>query len=502
MTSARRLLSGSVYSSIGAAVSKGAAILSTVILARFLGPTNLGIYSVYMVTGAAMLGISHFGITHAMHKYVAEEVDRDKKRLQSLLSAGLIVTLIAQPLGFLILFSVANSLAIILYRDEQLGFWIRLAAVQMLLSGIATFLMGIIYGFQEFKRYTWVTLFASLAGLLLTVLLVPLWNLSGAVLASLLVFSITLLMTVQLLRRVMKARGLEWSTESSPQYIARLLRFGFPVALTNFVSAPISLVLQGSLSQIGGLQDVGFIRVGQSIYNIVTFLPVAVSAPAIAAFSRASVHDDRLELSGLVLLNTRIIWMILLPIIVSLSMATEPVLMLLFGSQFQGATPVVAVMTWTALWVSLFGIGLQVNQALAKTWMFFFLAVIQPFVFLLLASRLIQSHHALGYVLAEQFSFIVPLLIQFIFLKSHALVGSTEAISRLFLLTLCSVALVASSYLLISDMFARIVLSLLAFLGIVFWEYAYHLTGVEKTTLFQIVKGKWDGLRLKRSRML
>ncbi len=130
-----------------------------------------------------------------------------------------------------------------------------------------------------------------------------------------------------------------------------ILKFGFPYYCgTALLFSLINFPLIGLVSRYAGLEQVGYVRVAQSVGALVGIIPGAI-APATIAYLSASVSDTAQQDQHTYLksLNLRIIWIMLLLSNSGVCLILPILITFLFGSAYRPAI----LLTWLFLWSSL-----------------------------------------------------------------------------------------------------------------------------------------------------
>jgi len=131
--------------------------LQNPIMARYLGPDGLGLYSmVTMVAGIVSL-IAGIGINGAVVKYVAEYKD-DKGRLHAVVSSGLITMTIFGVISSMVLFILSDTLAS-MFRMPSLSFLFKIYAFIFPFLLTYEVIMGLFNGLREMKYYSFINTF-------------------------------------------------------------------------------------------------------------------------------------------------------------------------------------------------------------------------------------------------------------------------------------------------------------------------------------------------------
>jgi O-antigen/teichoic acid export membrane protein len=146
-----------LFSGVRLVISGGASVCVSAILARTLGPQNMGVYS-YAIWIVGTLGIlANVGLPHALTKYVSEFVGHgDTATAVRICKRLLRVQLIAAV-------SVACLTACAWFLDTPYRNIILLSAAMILLQALQQGLIAALAGVQRFDKIAWISLYAALA---------------------------------------------------------------------------------------------------------------------------------------------------------------------------------------------------------------------------------------------------------------------------------------------------------------------------------------------------
>lgn len=154
----------------------------SIILGRFLGPAELGIYSLTISIYIMVSVIGGMGIANAIVKFVAESQDKNED-FKKISSSSVILTLIFGILSGLILIYLSGILSDI-FSMEELNVTIKIAALSLPFLMINNTLLGIFNGLREMKIFSIRAIIRSLLLLGLTIsLLIAGFGIYGVVFA-------------------------------------------------------------------------------------------------------------------------------------------------------------------------------------------------------------------------------------------------------------------------------------------------------------------------------
>lgn len=323
-------------------------ILVLVPLARLLNPSQLGVYSLvfWLVQNGTMLG--RLGVDAAMHRNGAQIYKTDPAGTGRLLSVGSTIMAISFTTLVVAIWIWRIPLAEYWLGDKDVAAWLGYAAAFLFVEGMGLILMTGLLSIHNFQANSLATCIGALGRLLLSPLLAWHYGLSGAflglILASCLqlgVAFVSLFTSIRLHRIPIRLQGF-W------QESHQILLFGLPFYAGNALISLMMLPLMGQIGRVAGVEALAQLRIGQSMSQIVNFLPGAIAPVAISVLSEAYGTEEQ-EFQKLRSLHLRGNWLIALTLAMFLSLASRPLVSLLFGNTYQAAVPVVIGMSWVAL---------------------------------------------------------------------------------------------------------------------------------------------------------
>ena len=119
------LIGGTIIATIISAVA-------SILVARFLGPEDYGLYSLSLVIPQIFFLITDFGIREGIIKFTIDAREKGQTNLGiKIIKYGLLIRTVAGIFSFLVLFVSADFVAEIFLNRPNLGFFIRIASVPL-----------------------------------------------------------------------------------------------------------------------------------------------------------------------------------------------------------------------------------------------------------------------------------------------------------------------------------------------------------------------------------
>ncbi|MGC1396746.1 MAG: oligosaccharide flippase family protein [Coleofasciculaceae cyanobacterium] len=403
-----KLFKGGLLLSAANLLVRVSGLLVLVPLARILGPTHLGIYSLvfWLVQSSSALG--RLGIDVAMHRNGAKLYRTDPVATGRLLGVGSTLMGIAFTAITAAVWIWRSPLAEHWLGNAGAAEWMGYAAVLLFIEGIGLILMTSLLSLHSFKAHSLVTVIGALGRLMLSPFLAWYYGLLGAFVGLIVASFLQLGAAVITFRRSLKLYDISLQLRGFWQESYQIFRFGLPFYAGNALINLLFLPMMGTVGRLAGLEALGQLRIGQALSQIVGFLPNAVAPVAISVLSEAYGQEEQ-DFQKLQSVHLRFNWLLALIFATFLNLAVSPLIYLLFGKAYEGAVPLAIGMAWWAMLtvvVDSFNIS---SVATGSTYLIALSSFIQKIIFISLTFILIPSQGAMGFILG----LIAGTLIQF-----------------------------------------------------------------------------------------
>ncbi len=311
-----------------------------VLLARWLGPSDYGLYILAVSIAFAASGLSSLGLHTAMERFVAVSVRRDDVAgLHGAMQVAFVGTLLTSAGLSLALVVWGDPIADSLFDESDLGALLHVSAALTPLLALHTLLLAMTRGF---KRMDVAALADDVAQPLVRLALLLGLAAGGmtAMRAGVALTGSYLVVVVGLLVVIRRMRG-RVGVAAARRDIADIASFAFPFWFTGILRIIRTRLQPLLLGIFGATVDVG-------VFSVVTSANMLgrVANQAIRVALRptlAELHDvgDSDEVGRLYATTTRWTLMVSLPVLIGMVAVPESLLEL-FGSGFSdGATPLV-----------------------------------------------------------------------------------------------------------------------------------------------------------------
>jgi stage V sporulation protein B len=347
------------------AISSLVHFLLRIFLARYLGPADLGQYTLAYTFYSFGVLLSAFGIGGGVGKYVAENKEDalalPTMRKGRLLLVGVVSSFVIGCMMWLILHFSSPWIAERFFRMPDLSSLLQIVALAFPFIALEKATLGFLNGMRRMGLYAFVNVAQNVLILALTVALALLgYGLEGAVVALVVPIVLLSLFSVVALQRQMNRP----TRAQSARIFRILLRFGVFVVMGNGMYMLFYNVDKILLGRFIDDVAVGIYGTAAILSGLVTLIPSAlqlVTGPTIASYWGRGESDN---IRTLVNRTMKYAAMLILPLSLAGILLSRDLITLIFGEDYVSATVPLQIL------LAAFGFGgifTSVGTALAMT---------------------------------------------------------------------------------------------------------------------------------------
>lgn len=318
------VLSGNIVSTI-------LSIITTILIARKIGPVGYGILAIYLTTYTAVLGMTDFGLGTTAVKLISSNLDKNPHKshvyMKVIVFMEIIAGIIVAIAGILFSRTIANSLG-----GENLLFPVRMAFVAAAFASTGAFVGPFLAAHQKFFKNSVFGVSQSIIKTLGVVFLffTLLININNIIIFYTLINIIAFFVGI-----LISPKGfLEKSTKNENKKAFKdIFHFSKWILLSYFASVISSRLDIFLLSRFRGPEEVGIYAAAQQLAQI---MPLITGALTTVLLPRVSKMKTKTELKGYlkkVVLGSILIDILLIPLIIFANMIVK----IIFGSKFDSS---------------------------------------------------------------------------------------------------------------------------------------------------------------------
>lgn len=413
-----RLAKDSFWAIFGNVLSKGLSLLAGIIVARFLGKEIYGEYGMIKNTIISISIFSTFGLAFTATKYVAENKNKNKGVLDIIIQYSRNVTLIISGIMALLLFVGADYIAEITLKAPHLGMPLRLVAVWIVFNAVTYTQVGILSGFNVFREMTRINFYIGVVTLLLSILFVYFWQLTGGLLALLFAQILNCYLNYQLINKVKPKYDTVADVDIHSVKLLKkeLLKYSFPVALQEGVYSISSWLVSWILILFSGYNELGMYSAALQWSTIVLFIPGILRNVLLSHFAETADNKVRFDKILRMTIGVNLV-SVLIPCFVIFILSDF--ISSFYGNTFNGLSHVINLAILAVIPMSLTNVYIQAFLSKGKNWLVFVLKAITFALTLVLSYIFIQmeltSSGAVSVCVASLISNIIYLILLMLF---------------------------------------------------------------------------------------
>lgn len=349
-----RLAKGAFWSLAGAGLSRGLALLASILVARMLGKTTFGQLGMIQSTVGMFGVLAGFGLGLTATKHVAQFRRSDPMRAGRIIALSSMVALVTGGLMAVALFILSPWLAEHTLGQPNLSPLLRISAVMLFFSALNGSQTGSLSGFEAFKSIARVNLQAGLLAFPMLLCGAYFAGLAGAVWAMAINLAVNWLLNHLALRKESARCGVPLAFTSCTRELPILWRFSIPAVLSGALVGPVNWACCAMLvNQRGGYGELGVYNAILCVKQVPEMLLAMLMAPLLPMLSESFSRRDSQSYNKT--LRYAFVLSVCVVVPISLIQAAVPALTLLpYGQGFQGHAGTVQWLMLHAVLVGLF----------------------------------------------------------------------------------------------------------------------------------------------------
>ncbi|SRR5579875_491891 len=326
----QRAASGAGHLFIGNTLSQIIQGLGIILVARLLGATNYGLYTLLLVPSATFFVFTQVGFGGATARYVAyynalgKNVEADGIATSTYLYAAILYAFIS-----LVSIVAAPAYASYILHQPTIAYLAQLASVTIFFQGLMNYTTAALNGYYKTKQVSAIMLIQSFTKTALSIGLILIGlHIYGALIGTIVSFALAAIAGTIWLFKTTRTRQLKFDAKT----FKTVTSFGLPLYAANIlngVSRQIQLVILASFASAAA---VGAFTATQNLATLISIVAYPVSTMAGVAFSEVSAQNSKAKINSSYVSATKIATTLVVPISIFLALTAKPVVTILYGS--------------------------------------------------------------------------------------------------------------------------------------------------------------------------
>jgi len=325
------LVSGTVISAIISA-------LASILIARFLGPEDYGLYALALVIPQIFFLITDFGIKEGIVKFSIESRERNQIALGiKIIKYGLLIRSLAALFSFIFIFFTADSIATTLLNRSNLGFYVRIASLSIIFQALYSTTIYAYIGLDKVTSSSIVNQIQSLSKAIISVLLLALgFGLTGAVFGYVFGFIVAgLIGTITLLMHF-KKYDQKNKIQNVNQHLKLLIKYGTPLYFSTMLIGLMPQLIDVILSFFSSNFDIGNFKVTANFIVLMTLVTQQITTSFLPVFTKLSQSTTQ-KYRNFFYISLKFTTLIMIPIATVLIIFSKDIVQLIYGTTYGDA---------------------------------------------------------------------------------------------------------------------------------------------------------------------
>lgn len=394
---------------IGTLLSTILFFIARLLIIRTWSQNEYGIYSLSLALPTIIIAISALGLKDGVVRNIAvARHKKDEKKISELISISFVVYLLFGIFGSVVLFLLADTIAIKIFHEQNLIIPIKIFSTLIPLTKIIEIIGAIFRGFNDVRPQIFCNEIAKSAFFLIFILFIIWFNFSFIDIFY--AFSISMIISCTLIiiyafkklsfRKRLSFKNLNFST------FRELLLFSLPLYGSTMINVAMPWV---NTVILGGIKDMASV----ALYNAVVPLSQVISFPAVAlslaympSITGLYAKNKNNEIKRNYTILTKWLFFVALPIFLALFLFSEKILLFLFDESYVAAAYAFRIVCFQGLIISLLGLNTYNLIAIGKTHVILISYLTAAILNITIAFILIPAHGVNGAAFASIFSII------------------------------------------------------------------------------------------------
>ena len=372
---ANKLILDSFWAILGNLLLKGLALVSGVLVARFLGKDVYGEYGIIKGTLMSVAIFSTLGLGYTATKYVAEYKESNPDYIPLILKYARNITIVLSTIMAIILFSFAPYISSIVLEAPHLLTPLRLVSTWLIFSAVTTTQIGVLAGFGAFKEMAKINAVLGVVTFLLTVIFTYLWSLTGALFALLLIQVLNYFLNYRLTDTLLVDYK-NTKVYKDKVFLKEMLIFSLPISLQEGFYALTSWLISMILIKYSNYGEFGMYSAALQWSMMILFIPAIMRNVILShlaqSVNNADKFDRTLKLTIFINLITTLI-----PVLIIFMFSD--IIALIYGENYNGLGTLISIAVFSTIFISISNVLSQVYMSKGLNWIMLLFRLVRDF---------------------------------------------------------------------------------------------------------------------------
>lgn len=334
-TVAQKAARGGIFLFVGQAVSTVVLAVGIIVVARLLGPSSYGLYTLAIVIPSLLISLSDLGMNSALIRLPARLMaEGNYTRAKRLIRLGFLIKVAISLIAFVICYLGAPAIATTVLNRPELVPYLRIASLMIVFQ---PFVDGTVNAFigQDLMQYSAGVqiMWSTLKGTIGPVLVAVGFGIAGALYGY--VFALAAVgLTGALILFMRHARLSGWAVDSVSTDLRALLGYGLPLYVAAITSVFLIQYQSIVLAHFASNVEVGNFGATWNFNTFMMILVYPIQTSIFPMFSKLDPKSQRSDLARGFVLAVKYTSLVMIPASVAVMIFAPGLILLTYGSSY------------------------------------------------------------------------------------------------------------------------------------------------------------------------
>ncbi len=322
--------------------------LAFIVIARLLGPSEYGIYTLALAVAGFTGAIGNLGVGTALNKFIPQHLYRkDMRAIEDILANSFFITLIMGIVIAVITAALSGIIAADVFHNPSYALVIEIAAISIIASMLFSTSYSALLGFNKGIYIAAINTTQAVLQSTLGVALVLLgFGPAGPIIGMIIGYTAAFLYSLYL---IYQKHGLRMLVRPSGKSIKRLFSFSVPIGVsgaTLSISSNLAFIAVGAFATAAVVGNLG---VASKVNSLIDIVSGSISVSLLTMYSATLVSRVKSKISKLYNHTIYYSFVLLAPMLLFVFVLATPFSYVAFSAKYSLAPLFIAVMAIGAL---------------------------------------------------------------------------------------------------------------------------------------------------------
>jgi O-antigen/teichoic acid export membrane protein len=322
----------------GTAISTIILAISSIIIARLLGPDLYGLYTLALVAPQLLLLFIDLGIDQGILKFTASlRAKGEINHSISIIRHGLLIKVLTGTLMFIINYALADHFASFLFQRPELTFYIKIASTSILFQVLFTTASSAFIGLDKTEYTALTTNINAIAKTIIQITLVLIgFSIAGAIMGHVIGYLAAAIISIAVLLLILHQKQNHTSNEKISDNFRTLIRYGMPLYISVLLTGFIPIFQSVILAIFATDADIGNYKAATNFAVLITVVTVPISTALLPAFSKLE-SSTKEKIKTFFKLANKYTALLIVPITTAIIIFSKEIVQIIYGSTYESA---------------------------------------------------------------------------------------------------------------------------------------------------------------------